>query len=119
MNPITGSTCRAKCSNILHDKTTANIFQSLEEQVRWKELEHKNELESKDSKILELRQNLTVNSEIQRLQAECKRLYELTKCSTHKTFYDLNLRILLVFVLGNLFQPSPMFVIKAWSFWST
>ncbi len=21
MNPITGSTCRAKCSNILHDKT--------------------------------------------------------------------------------------------------
>ena len=56
-------------------------FQSLEEQLRWKELEHKNEVQSKESRIQELRQNLTVNSEIQRLQNECKRLYELTRNS--------------------------------------
>jgi hypothetical protein len=29
MNPITGSTCRAKCSNILHDTVIGNTIQSL------------------------------------------------------------------------------------------
>jgi hypothetical protein len=27
MNSITGSTCRAKCSNILHDKRIINFFE--------------------------------------------------------------------------------------------
>jgi len=29
MNPITGSTCRAKCSNISHDKITNYFFTQL------------------------------------------------------------------------------------------
>ena len=36
---------------------------------------------SKESKISELRQNLTVNSEINRLQNEVKRLYQLNRGS--------------------------------------
>ncbi len=44
MHPITGSTCRAKCSNILHDNTEnihAKIVQSIQNiQDKFKYIEH-------------------------------------------------------------------------------
>ena len=58
--------------------------EALEDQLRWKEVEHRNEIDSKESKIVELRQNLNVNSEINRLQNECKKLYELSRGSARE-----------------------------------
>ena len=55
--------------------------QELEEQLGWKEVEHQNELRSLDSKIVELRQNLTVTTDINRLQNEVKKLYQVNRNS--------------------------------------
>ena len=53
--------------------------QELEDQLGWKEVEHQNEVRSRDSKILELRQNLTVTTDINRLQNQVKKLYEVNR----------------------------------------
>jgi hypothetical protein len=42
-------------------------------------VEHKNLIDTKESKIVELRQNLSISGEIHRLQNECKRIYDIER----------------------------------------
>ncbi len=67
----------------LEEKTVKS--EELEEQLRWKELEWRNQLASKDAKVEQLQRQLAATSEVGKLQGECRRLYEETEAeSRHK-----------------------------------
>ena len=50
--------------------------EELQEQIRWSQLDFKNQLESKEAKIESLNRSLSAKTEVNRLQAECDKLYQ-------------------------------------------
>lgn len=51
-------------------------MEDLQEQIRWSQLDFKNQLESKEAKIEQLSRSLSAKTEVNRLQAECEKLYK-------------------------------------------